>query len=363
MNIGEAIAYGLMGGTAAAADHYVADWRERTRMAREQADRKEGWTHEEELAEKQRTFLSGESKTEREFRTKERLGDQTYQSQEAIEDSKRQIKLAEEQARITEKYRDKGQQFTFDENNKMVPVKPGEEAFTAPAAQLLDGKWSYHGVGKDGKGLLKGGRSGSGSAKNAGGYETLKTPGSAGITEERTLYRDPETGQEFTYAADPQTGQIISVPIQSGSQVPATAERVAEANTFAEQTVNDLAGMFSTDASDFEPWGGSRTAAKEYFRQGYLDGSLFNDQGQVVMPGQGEPEVREAVAAGQMESKPQDKQAASVKHYQSLSPEKQQQVQQFINGINQGRDRDQMALRMLELGFTEDELNILFPAI
>jgi hypothetical protein len=384
VNIGEAITYGLLGGTAAAADHYVSDWREKTRMAREQAFQKEGWKNQAEQAKVEREFRSSEAGKERAYRTGEREAGQLYSSGEADKnrtfqrteaDTNRQfqagqananvsrgLQLAQGQADIKEQYRDKGMLFTFDKDGKMIPVRPNAEGFSAPVAQQLNGQFSYFGVGKDGKGLLKG--KGSGSGKSAGGYETLKTPGAGGITQERTLYQDP-SGNEFTYATDPQTNLPIKIPIQSGQQAPTTPEAMAQAEQQSEEIVNDLAEWFSTDATNFEPWGGSRAAAKEYFRQGALNGTLFNEQGQLMMPGQSSntPTTSDSGTPSKSAQGAEDAQAASVNLYQSLSPDKQQQVQLFISGINQGRDRDLMIQRMIELGFTEQDLRVLLPAI
>lgn len=388
MNVGEALAHGLLGGTAAAADHYVSDWRDRTKRARDLAAQKEGWQFQAEQAEKQRAHSSSEAAKERGFRSGERKAEQLYRSGEADKertfrsgeadkdrsfrntqawedrnfkagqadaDVQRRLQLAQGEADIKEQYRDKGMLFTMDKDGKLIPVTPDSEGFAAPVAQQLNGQFSYFGVGADGKGLLKGKSSGSG--KGAGGYETLKTPGQGGITMERTIYRDADTGKEYTYAVDPQTQLPIRVPLEAGQQAPATPEAVAQADAFAEQTVNDLAGWFSSDATNFEPWGGSRSAAKEYFRQGYLNGTLFDDQGKLMMPGQERTEKASPDTAGE------DAQVASVQLYQSLNPEKQQYVQLFINHINQGSDRDLMIQRMIELGFTEQELSVLFPAI
>ncbi len=389
MNVGEALAYGLLGGTNKAADFYVSDWRDRVKSKRDLANEKERWgyqTQEREASqafqstegEKDRThttqerktgqlFSSGEAEKNRAFQAGESAKGRTFTAEQADATVERQRKIAENQEIIKAQYKDKGTQYAWGADGKtLVPVAPGENgAIPLPVGQLNDGKFSYLGTGKDGKGLLKGS---TGSSKSTGGYETVKTPGNAGITVEGTIYRDPDTGEEYQYIRNPQTALLEKAPLQSVQSAPPTSNQITEAEMFAEQAVEEMAKTWSTDATDFAPWGGSRKAAQLYLTQNYLNGTLFDAQGNLIIPGK-----QPAPAAGQPQAQPQVEPQASVeeqvaqqqsaKLYQSFTQDRQQIVQKFIAGLDQGRNPTKMAERMLAMGFTREQLNTLFPGL
>lgn len=391
MKIGEALVYGLLGGTGTAAEHYVTDWRDRVKRTRDSAAEKERqqyqtsereagqeyqsaeneksrtFTTEENQAsrsfqsgenEKSRLFQAGQNKENRAFQSSESDKARTFQADQADANVGRQNQIAENQAIITNKYKDPGTQYAVAEDGKtLVPIKPGENgAIPIPVAQMTDGKFSYL-TGTSGKGLLKGGL---GSSKGAGGYETVKTPaGKQLTTQESTIYRDPDTGQEFQFVRNAEN-LLVKVPLESAASAPPapTKEQEAKAEEFAKQTVNELAKTFSTDATDFAPWGGSRKAAQLYFKQNYLNGTALDAEGKLIIPGQ----VPTApTAAGTPEQ--QDAQEQSAQLYQSFTPERQQLVQRFISAMDEGRNPQQLVERMLSMGFTREQLNTLFPGL
>lgn len=345
MNVGEALAYGLLGGTNKAADFYVSDWRDRVKSKRDLANEKERWGQQTKEREAGEAFQSEENTKQRTFVTQERKAGELFKTEQAK----------------------KSTQYALGADGKtLVPVAPGENgAIPLPVGQLNDGKFSYLGTGKDGKGLLKGS---TGSSKSTGGYETVKTPGNAGITVEGTIYRDPDTGEEYQYIRNPQTALLEKAPLQSVQSAPPTSNQITEAEMFAEQAVEEMAKTWSTDATDFAPWGGSRKAAQLYLTQNYLNGTLFDAQGNLIIPGK-----QPAPAAGQPQAQPQVEPQASVeeqvaqqqsaKLYQSFTQDRQQIVQKFIAGLDQGRNPTKMAERMLAMGFTREQLNTLFPGL
>ena len=382
MNIGEALTYGLLGGTAGAAEHYYEDWRDRTHRAREQAYRKEGWQHQAEQAQIERDFRSAESEKERKFRSGEREAGQLYQSGEAEKergfrssqawearnfqagqadaDVQRQLRLTQGKADIAAQ---QGQQYTLNEQGKLVPVTPGAEGFAPPVAQMVGGKLEYLGVGKGGKGLLKGGT----GSKSTGSSGPKSVKSGTGMTlAEGSVERDAD-GKLWQYVKNPQTNQFERIPVISRENAPviSTPEQVSEAEAFAETTVNDMASWFSSDASNFAPWGGSREAAKEYFKRNYLNNTLFDDQGNLIIPGQTQvpaPAATEPPQTSETAATQTAQQEESAKLFSSYSPEKQQQVRQFLSALDQNRDPDLLIQRMIELGFTEQELATLFPS-
>ncbi len=321
MSVGEALVYGLLGGTAAAADHYVTDWRERTSQARKLAADKEGWKYQENLK----------------LETAKKLADYERQN------------------------RDKSTQLALSPDGKqLIPIKPDHKtgAMPVPVAEITDGKVNYHNMGK---GLLGGsGKGGSGSS----GPKSVKS-GIGMQLAEGSIEVDPETGERFQYVVNPQTNLWERVPVATRAEAPTvvTPDQVKAAQTFAEKTLDDMSGYFSTDATDFAPWGGSREAAKEYFTQNYLNGTLFDQSGNLIIPGQEKeqapsptPTTNETVGTGA-----QDAEAASSALYQSFTPQKQQHVQKFLKAMDDGRDPQALIKRMIELGFTEQELQTLFP--
>ena len=283
MNIGEALAHGLLGGTAAAADHYVSDWREKTRLSREQAYRKEGWKFQADQADRQRTHASSEAGKDRTFRSNQARDDRNFKAGQADADVQRRLQIAQGEADIKEQYRDKGQQFTLDEKGNLIPVDSASANFAPPVAQKVNGQFSYLGVGKDGKGLLKGKSSGSGSGTGAGEYKILKTPGPGGTTQEWTVFRD-ETGEEFVYPIDPQTKLPIQIPLGKSNQAPVTPEQRAMAEAEAQSALDELQKWYKLDSETLKPWGGSEAAAKTYFTQQALNGTLRNANGQLIIP-------------------------------------------------------------------------------
>ena len=384
MNVGEALAYGLLGGTGKAAEHYVTDWRDRVKRTRDSAaekarqtyqtsEREAGQTHQAEENKKSRAFTTQENQSNRAFQSGESEKSRLFTADQADDNVGRQKQIAENQEIIRNEYKDPGTQYAVAKDGKsLVPVTPGENgAIPLPVAQMADGKFSYL-TGTSGKGLLKGGP-GTSSSKSTGGYETVKTPGGnldQGL--ENTIYRDPDTGREYQYVRDAQN-LLVKVPLESASSAPSpvpTKEEIAAANTFAKETVNDLAKTFSTDATDFAPWGGSRKAAELYFKQNYLNGTLFDANGKLIIPGQ----VPTApTAAGTAQPVPQTQtettpelqaaQKQSAQLYQVLTPERQKMVQRFIGAMDEGRNPQQLVERMLTMGFTKDQLNRLFPGL
>lgn len=311
MNIGEALAYGLLGGTAGAAEHYYEDWRDRTRRARDLAAQKEGWKYQTSEREAGQEYQSGEAEKSREFATSEREAGQLYQSSEAKKGRQfqreegdtqrqfqagqaeanvgRQLAIAQGTADIAEQYRDKGQRFAFAEDGKtLVPITPNADgSIPLPAAQVVGGNFSYTGIGADGKGLLK---SGTGS-KSSGSPSPKSIKSGIGMNLSEGSVVVDENGKEWQYVINPQTNLWERVPVATRETAPtiSTPEQISEAEAFAEKEVNKRAEWLSSDATNFAPWGGDREAAKEYFTRNYLNGTAVDELGRVIVPGQ--PEV------------------------------------------------------------------------
>ena len=364
MNVGEALAYGLLGGTGKAAEHYVTDWRDRVKRTRDSTAEKDRQTYQTSEREAGQIHQAEENKKSRAFQSGENDKAKTFQKEQADADVGRKKQIAENQAIITNEHRDPGTQYAVAKDGKsLVPVTPGENgAIPFPVGQEIDGKFSYH-TGTSGKGLLKGG-------KSAGGYETVKTPGQGGITLEGTIYRDPDTKEEFQYIRNPQTTLLERVPLQFSQSAPPSPEQEIKAEAFAKETVNELAKTFSTDATDFAPWGGSRKAAELYFKQNYLNGTALDTEGKLIIPGQvptAPTAAGTAQPAPQTQTEPtpelQAAQKQSAQLYQALTPERKKMVQRFIGAMDEGRNPQQLVERMLTMGFTKDQLNRLFPGL
>lgn len=76
----------------------------------------------------------------------------------------------------------------------------------------------------------------------------------------------------FTYRDG--TVQVKNIDDLDGGDALTTAgkaQRETEANTYAEQRIKEKAGLLSSDAEDFKDYGGSRTKAKEAYKQEYLN--------------------------------------------------------------------------------------------
>ncbi len=81
---------------------------------------------------------------------------------------------------------------------------------------------------------------------------------------------------ETLVRVDPKNNQLI--PLQAP---PSRAELMSKAEAYADKLVDDVAGWFSSDTSDFKPWGGSRERARQYFVQEYLN-NFTSPEGDVV---------------------------------------------------------------------------------
>ncbi|MCF1437227.1 MAG: hypothetical protein LPD71_00220 [Shewanella sp.] len=345
MSVGEALVHGLLGGTAAASEHYVSDWRDRVKRKRDQAAEKEKWQYLTRERENEQQYTSEEAEKERRFQ--ERLSDK------ALEDSKT---LYQAQKEIDEQYRDKGTLYTTTDDNQVVEITPGSEPFSPPIAQRLDGQWNYFGSGKGGRGLLSG--TGKGSGKDGDNYENIKTPGGLGGTVERTQYTDPDTGSKYIYVVNPNTGLEELIPLEQRTEAPTivTPEKIAEAEQFADKTIDDIAGWFSSDANDFSNWGGSREAARQFFKQNYLNGTVLDEQGKLRLPGSS----HESAPASAQETPRENKTIKAQEMYQSLSPERQDILRQALTALQEGRNAQTVQQRLLDSGFTTDQLEVLF---
>lgn len=361
MNIGTALTHSLLGGTAAASDQVVEDWRDKTKRARDLAYAKEGWAQQTKEREAGEMNRAAENEKQRKFSRSERLAGQTFRTGEADTNIDRQLSLVRGSAEVKDEFKDKGQLFSRSADGKrIIPLEPDAKGeMLSPDGQVVDGTFSYL-TGTDKKGLLKG-SSKSGSGSSAGGPKSVKS--SVGLTTlEGSVETDPATGQKLQYYVNPQTNRWERAPVPTRETAPVvhTPIQQQEAAEFGRKTANDLAGVFRSDATDFAPWGGSQTAAENFFKKQYLNGTEFNEQGRLTMPqaeGQAPPpSTPAAIPASQ-------KQEASTQLYSSYTPAKQNHVQKYISSTDQGKDPDLLFQRMLELGFSYEELQTLFPAV
>ncbi|MFS1522778.1 hypothetical protein ACL7TT_01485 [Microbulbifer sp. 2304DJ12-6] len=65
---------------------------------------------------------------------------------------------------------------------------------------------------------------------------------------------------------DPETNEVIPLEAPQGR-----TGLMPKAEAYADARINESAGWFSSDDSDFKPWGGSRERARQYFIQEYLN--------------------------------------------------------------------------------------------
>lgn len=381
MSVGEALVHGLLGGTIQTSEHIVTDWKDRVKRARDQAEleeqrehdakvQKEEWAQRDKEAKERREFEARENKLTREHKTSERLGTQDFTSQERDQNVHRETMLYEDKLKIDEQYRIPGTQYTWNtDQTKLIPVKPGDTAFGPPVAEMdKEGKFSWlltgTGSGTSKKGLL--GRSGSGSGgSDSAGYEDIKTPsgGPLGGESVTTIYTDAD-GKEWEHIRDPM-GNLIRVPLTTHQERPVvvTPEQQLQATQFAEKTVNDLAKYFATDATDFADWGGSREAAKEYFRQNYLQGTHLDEQGRLRLPGANQPATppTETTPSKPAVVKTNDRTEAFTTMYGQLSPDQQNTLRQAIKAIQiDKRDPSMVKQRLLDYGFTPEQMSLIF---
>lgn len=297
MSVGEALVHGLLGGTVAASEHYVTDWRDRVKRARDEEDRKrerEYQTGEREAGQEYQTseriasqtyqtgenkaqrahqtaerlagqtFQAGENKLTREQQTQERLGTQEFTSSERDQDVIRKRKAYEDTLKLDKQYREPGTQYTWDATGEnLIPVKPGETAFGPPVAEMDKNgqfKWLVTGTGSGtkGKGLLSGKSGSTSTGKASDQWADVELPSTRplGGSETRSIYTDPTTNKQYQVVPNGQGG-IMLIPFETMQEAPVfvSPEQQVMANQFAEKTVNDLAGTFSTDATDFADWG------------------------------------------------------------------------------------------------------------
>lgn len=399
MSVGEALVHGLLGGTIQTSEHIVTDWKDRVTRARNQAELEEQRAHEAEVrkgeweqrnleAERERAFRTqerlagekfqaGENKLTREQQTHERLGTQEFTSSERNQDVIRKQKAYEDTLALDKKYREPGTQYTWDATGEnLIPVKPGETAFAPPVAEMdKDGKFQWYGTGTGSgtkrKGLLasKSGSTSTSTSKASDQWADVELPstGPLGGSETRSIYTDPTTNKQYQVAPNGQGG-IMLIPFETMQEAPVfvSPEQQVMANQFAEKTVNDLAGTFSTDATDFADWGGSREAAKEYFRQNYLQGTQLDETGRLRLPTttaatpQAQPTPQQAPAQNPV-VQTNDRTDAFIKMYDSLSVNQQNILQQTIKAMQV--DKSDPALvrqRLLDSGFTAKQLSYLF---
>lgn len=402
MSVGEALVHGLLGGTVAASEHYVTDWQDRVKRARDEEDRKrerEYQTGERKAGQEYQTseriasqlyqtgenkaqrayhtaerlagesFQAEENKLTREQQTQERLGAEAFTSSERDQDVIRKQKAYEDTLKLDKKYREPGTQYTWDSSGEnLIPVKPGETPFAPPVAEInKNGKFSWFasgtGSGTGRKGLLS--RSGSGSGGKAGdSWTTIEIPtgGPLGGSEKRSIYTDTN-GKQYQVVPNGQGG-TMAIPFNILQEAPVfvTPEQQIVANQFAENTVNDLAGTFSTDATDFADWGGSREAAKEYFKQNYLQGNQLDESGRLRLPTttpQAQPTPQQAPAQKPV-VQTNDRTDAFIKMYDSLSVNQQDILQQAIRAMQiDNRDPVLVRQRLLDNGFTAEQLSYL----
>lgn len=377
MSVGEALVHGLLGGTIQTSEHIVTDWKDRVKRARDQAEleeqrehdakvRKEEWAQRDKEAKERRDFEAGENKLTREHDTSERLGTQDFTSHERDQNVHRETMLYEDKLKIDEQYRIPGTQYTWNtEQTKLIPVKPGDTAFGPPVAEMdKEGKFSWLLTGTSKKGLL--GRSGSGSGgSDSSGYEDIKTPsgGPLGGESVTTIYTDAD-GKEWEHIRDPM-GNLIRVPLTTHQERPVVVspEQQLQATQFAENTVNDLAKYFATDATDFSDWGGSREAAKEYFRQNHLQGTHLDEQGRLRLPGANQPATppTETTPSKPAVTQTNDRTEAFTTMYGQLSPDQQNTLKQAIKAIQiDKRDPAMVKQRLLDYGFTPEQMSLIF---
>lgn len=410
MSVGEALVHGLLGGTVAASEHYVTDWRDKVKRARDEEDRKrerEYQTGERKAGQKyqtseriasqtyqtkenkaqrahqiaerlaEQTFQAGENKLTREQQTQERISSQEFTSSERNQDVIRKQKAYEDTLALDKKYRELGTQYTWDATGEnLVPVQPGKTAFAPPVAEMdKDGKFQWYGTGTGSgtkrKGLLtsKSGSTSTSASKASDQWADVELPstGPLGGTETRSIYIDPTTNKQYQVAPNGQGG-IMLIPFETMQEAPVfvSPEQQVMANQFAEKTVNDLAGTFSTDATDFADWGGSREAAKEYFRQNYLQGTQLDESGRLRLPTttaatpQAQPTPQQAPAQNPV-VQTNDRTDAFIKMYDSLNVNQQDILQQAIKAIQvDKRDPALVRQRLLDNGFTAEQLSYLF---
>lgn len=158
MSVGEALVYGLLGGTKAASEHYVTDWRERTKEARNLASQKEGWEYQENL--------------------------------------KRET--AKELADYERAHKDKTVQYAASDDGKgVVPIAPDAKTgeMPIPVAQMTGDKFSFYGTGKSSKsgGGLLGGLGGSSNLTTG----KMKLLNSSGQSVEVSVRQDKGGGLSF----------------------------------------------------------------------------------------------------------------------------------------------------------------------
>ena len=204
MSVGEALVYGLLGGTKAASEHYVTDWRERTKEARQLASQKEGWDYQAEL----------------------------------------NTKKAKELADYERAHKDKTVLYAAsDDGNGLAPITPDAKtgAMPIPVGQMTGDKFSFYGTGKSSKsgGGLLGGLGGS-SNLTAGKMKLLN---STGQSVEVSVRQDKGGGLSF-----PEIGMDGSVTWRKvGKDI--SKEATAFAELYANEILSDtgLLGRYDTD--------------------------------------------------------------------------------------------------------------------
>lgn len=395
MSVGEALVHGLLGGTIQTSEHIVTDWKDRVTRARNQAEleeqrayeaevRKDEWEQRNLEAEREQAFRTqerlagekfqaGENKLTREQQTQERLGTQEFTISERDQDVIRKQNAYEATLKLDRQYREPGTQFTWDASGEnLIPVKPGENPFAPPVAEInKNGEFSWFasgtGSGTSRKGLLSQSVSGSGG-KAGDSWTTIEIPtgGPLGGSEKQSIYTDTN-GKQYQVVPDGQGG-TMAIPFNILQEAPAfvTPEQQIAADQFAKNTVNDLAHTLRSDATDFADWGGSREAAKEYFRQNYLQGNQLDESGRLrlptttVPPPQTQPTPQQAPAQKPV-TQTNDRTNAFIKMYDALSVNQQDILQQAMKAIQvDNRDPVIVRQRLLDNGFTAEQLSYLF---
>ncbi|MEW5251062.1 hypothetical protein [Microbulbifer discodermiae] len=92
---------------------------------------------------------------------------------------------------------------------------------------------------------------------------------------------------ETLVRVDPKTNQLI--PLEAPLS---KAELMPKAEAYAKTRIDETAGYFSSDGTDFKPWGGSRERARQYFIQEYLNLYGAEQGGGQQMASGGNPDIR-----------------------------------------------------------------------
>lgn len=228
MSIGEALASMFAGAAGEAAGNRATEIRdeEKARLAE---------ARELKMMALQQKYQTSEREASQAYNTSERKDTQGWQSGE----------------------KQKDRDFQSSERQASQAFQAGENAKSRAAAEGKDG------VGPNGKRLQ-------------GTPQMEKDENGANTGRMIFTYRDG-------------TVQVKNIDDLDGGDALTTAgkaQRETEANTYAEQRVKEKAGLLSSDAEDFKEYGGSRTKAKEAYKQEYLKGKSKGG-GDEELPGSG----------------------------------------------------------------------------